>query len=75
MTTFDPNAATPVGLSQTINDVLLRYPQSMIVFHALNIHTCCHRELTLETAASRASVEPAVLLELLDAVVHAEGPR
>jgi iron-sulfur cluster repair protein YtfE (RIC family) len=71
MNKLNAQAAPVVGLSQTINDVLARYPGALTVFRALKIHTCCGGGLTLDVAAANASVEPAVLLELLNTVASA----
>jgi regulator of cell morphogenesis and NO signaling len=49
----------------SVNDVIREYPSTMEVFNKLGIDACCGGAASLDEAAHRDGVEPAVLLAAL----------
>lgn len=50
----------------TINEIMARWPQTMMLFNALGIDTCCGGGDTLPDAARRAGVPLPVLLAAVE---------
>ena len=65
--TFQPH----ISSESTVNDVLLRYPESVSVFNAFGIDACCGGDVSLAVAAARDSVALGDLLAGLDAAAAA----
>lgn len=80
MTAIDTTAAsdartTPfTDLSASVNDVVQRYPNTLPVFAAYGLDTCCRGNMSIEDAASDAGIEPAVLADALRATVQQAEP-
>jgi regulator of cell morphogenesis and NO signaling len=49
----------------SVNDVIREYPSTIEVFNKLGIDACCGGAASLDEAARRDGVEPAVLLAAL----------
>ena len=54
----------------TVNDTLLRHPETMAVFNAFGVDACCGGAASLAEAARTAGVEPVALIEALEGVIH-----
>ena len=61
----------------SVNDTLLRHPETMAVFNAFGVDACCGGAASLTEAARAVCVEPVALLEALESVLPAapEGAR
>ena len=46
-----------IGVDSTVNDVLLRYPQTAGVFSARGVDFCCGGALSLATGASKHKID------------------
>ena len=57
----------------SVNDVLLRHPETMAVFNAFGVDACCGGAAALPDAARTAGLEPATLLDALESVIHYAG--
>jgi regulator of cell morphogenesis and NO signaling len=56
--------------SCTVNEVLLRHPESMKVFNAFGIDSCCGGAATLRDAARDSGLLPETLVFALESVVR-----
>jgi regulator of cell morphogenesis and NO signaling len=54
----------------TVNDVLLRYPETTTVFDEFRIDACCGGAVPLETVASRHGIDLDALLGALEQSVQ-----
>ena len=54
----------------TVNEVLIRYPDTGPIFHQLGLDTCCRAHSTLQDAAVFAQTDLSVLLSMLEAAAH-----
>jgi iron-sulfur cluster repair protein YtfE (RIC family) len=68
MNTSANASAWTVDATRTVNDVVLRYPQTLPVFGRFGLDTCCRGGLSLEVAAGHARVALPDLLDALAAV-------
>lgn len=62
-----------VDASMTVNDVIQLWPQTLPVFNAHGIDSCCGGSKTIGTVAERHGLELAALLEELTAIVREES--
>jgi iron-sulfur cluster repair protein YtfE (RIC family) len=60
-----------VTANNTVNEVLVRYPATVSIFHLLGLDTCCRAHLRLSDAAAHARSDLGVLLSMLEASVCA----
>jgi regulator of cell morphogenesis and NO signaling len=60
----------------TVNDVLLRYPETTGVFDEFRIDACCGGAVALETVASRHGIDLSALLGALEECIqHARAAK
>lgn len=63
--------------SWSVNDVITAYPDSVRVFNAFGVDSCCHGDDTLDRAARNADLEPDTLIvavrEALGTIGHSES--
>jgi DNA-binding MarR family transcriptional regulator len=65
-----------IGPHLTVNDVLLRYPETTSVFDEFRIDACCGGAIPLETVASRHGIDLDALLGALEqSVQRARAPK
>ena len=66
-----------IEVACSVNDVLLRHPETVAVFNAFGIDSCCRGDASLHEAAHDAGLLPETLLFALKSVVRhdAETPR
>jgi DNA-binding MarR family transcriptional regulator len=56
----------PIDPTWTVNDVLLRYPQTASVFTAFSVDSCCGGALALEVVASKHGLDLKILIGALE---------
>ena len=56
--------------TRSVNDVLLRHPETMAVFNAFGVDACCGGAASLTDAARGARLDPVALLEALESVIR-----
>ena len=63
--------------SWSVNDVITSYPDSVRVFNAFGVDSCCHGDDTLDRAERNADLEPGTLIvavrEALGTIGHSES--
>ena len=59
--------------SWSVNDVITSYPDSVRVFNAFGVDSCCHGDDTLDRAARGADLEPDTLVIAVREAVGAPG--
>lgn len=62
-------ASAKLDASWTVNEVIITFPDSVAVFNALGVDSCCRGDSTLEQAASEAGLEPGALVSALTSQV------
>lgn len=66
----------PITPDSIVNETLQRYPETMSVFNAFGIDTCCGGAAAIEDAAYRDGADPQALLAALrDGVAASAGAR
>jgi len=65
-----PAADVRIDGSSTVNDVLLRHPETVKVFNAFGIDSCCGGAATLREAARNSGLLPETLVFALESVVR-----
>jgi iron-sulfur cluster repair protein YtfE (RIC family) len=60
-----------IAPASTVNDVIARFPETVSVFNAFGIDSCCGGAASLEEASRRDGVNLAALLTALESVVVA----
>jgi regulator of cell morphogenesis and NO signaling len=63
-------AVTP---ATPVSEVMQRWPHALPVLQRLEINHCCGAHLTLAEAAATAGVDPAELIDALDAAIAAKA--
>ena len=61
---------THVGACSTVNEIVVRYPETIAVFNRFGIDSCCGGGVPLGDAAHRDGAELDALLRALDAVLE-----
>ena len=62
---------TPVvDPTATVNEILVKYPETVSVFNQFGIDACCGGAASLEEAASRDGADVDRLIRALDAIVQ-----
>jgi regulator of cell morphogenesis and NO signaling len=51
-----------IGDSETVNSVVLRYPEALAVFKSFGIDSCCGGALTIVEAATRHGHDPRLVV-------------
>jgi regulator of cell morphogenesis and NO signaling len=64
-----------IDSSLSVNETILRHPETMPVFEAFGLDTCCRGGLPVETAASKAGVDYPVLVRTLLERIRAQQGR
>lgn len=72
--TIDHTGTPGINLSCSVNDVIQRSPDTLPVFAAYGLDTCCRGAMSVHDAACDAGVEPAVLEHALRATLLANAP-
>lgn len=67
------STTTVIDPAWSVNETLLRVPQSVRVFNTVGIDACCGGSDSLVVAAANASVPFESLLEMLEAIASTEG--
>ena len=62
--------ADQITKDMVINDVIKRYPQTIAVFNAYHVDSCCGGGRSIEATAAADSVDVAALLAALNAAVE-----
>ena len=63
-----------IDLSCSVNDVIQRCPDTLPVFSAYGLDTCCRGNLSVRDAALDANVDPSVLETALRETLAANDP-
>ena len=65
-------SASPVSIdaSWSVNDVIRTYPETVGVFNASGIDSCCRGNETLESAANDAAININALISALRIATH-----
>lgn len=61
-------------LSVSVNEVVRRFPDSLPVFAAYGLDTCCRGNMSVSDAAADAGVDPVVLVEALRETIRCKSP-
>jgi len=70
-TTKPESASRPcIDASWTVNDVIRTYPESVGVFNASGVDSCCGGHETLESAAREATININALISALRIATH-----
>lgn len=56
--------------TDTLNEIVARYPQALPVLHSFGLDTCCGGALTIATAAERHGLDLNELLAALRRVIE-----
>lgn len=59
-----------VDPTATVNEILVKYPETVSVFNQFGIDACCGGAASLEEAASRDGADVDRLIRALDAIVQ-----
>lgn len=59
-----------VDPTATVNEILVKYPETVSVFNQFGIDACCGGAASLEEAASRDGADVERLIRALDAIVQ-----
>lgn len=58
--------------TQTVNDTIRRFPETVAVFKAFGIDSCCGGGKTIAEAATRHGIDAAMLLGILEEATRGE---
>jgi iron-sulfur cluster repair protein YtfE (RIC family) len=61
---------THVDSGSTVNEIVARHPETIVVFNQFGIDSCCGGGVPLRDAALRDGAELAALLRALDAALE-----
>jgi iron-sulfur cluster repair protein YtfE (RIC family) len=70
----DSDGTMSIDLSCSVNDVVQRCPDSLPVFAAYGLDTCCRGNLSVREAALDAGVDPAMIADALEATLAESRP-
>jgi iron-sulfur cluster repair protein YtfE (RIC family) len=59
-----------VDPTATVNEILMKYPETVSVFNQFGIDACCGGAASLDEAASRDGADVDRLIRALDAIVQ-----
>ena len=74
-TTETPTAPATIPASWSVNETLLRHPETIPVFNAFGVEACCGGEASLADAAADAGVPLDTLLRALGDATAAAAAR
>ncbi len=59
--------------SRSVNDIIASHPETMSVFNAHGVDTCCGGGMSVREAADRGSIDHTALCDALTDAVEAAG--
>ena len=72
--TFASDGTPIIDLLCSVNEVIQRSPDTLPVFSAYGLDTCCRGNMTVRDAAQDAGVDPVVLQQALEATIASNTP-
>lgn len=74
-TRFIPLSTPPriIDPTQTLNEIVARYPDTLGIFHGLGLDTCCGGALVLEEAVARHGLDLAEVQVALSGALEARA--
>lgn len=64
-----------IDATQTVNDVLRQWPETMAAFNSLGVDICCGGADSLAAAAMRIGIPVEDLINVLSQAIEPEGAR